>query len=590
MHNLLTNDDTLCTPAEREADEALSAARPNLAPLHAGSLRRARMTNLAKLHSALNREGFADSVPPVLPEHPVALIDVMAARAGSRRPEHWARLRGEVAASVAAHALALVAEEDRRGRLAAAAGTADALDWAARRADEQAGFSPLAVFEQSVVDGHPWHPCARMRVGMGFDEVLGYTPEWADEVAVELVAVEHGVDDELTATLRRTYPALAARADARLAAVAAQRGATAPPRGPYTLLPVHPWQLRHVVPDRYRPALADQRIVVVPGAELPARPLMSVRTFAPAHDRRAPHLKTAMSVQLTSAVRIVSPAAVHNGPRLSRLLQQIAAREAGFGGRFVILSELAAGRYRPPADEAVDGAAGLGAIVRESPERHAGPGEVALPVAALTARSPLRERPLVADALARIGGPPGEAARRFLGAFCDCALGPLFTLLSRWGIALEAHGQNTVVVLRDGLPTRLVYRDLGGVRVDPARLARGGLTPPDLAGSLTSEREDELRAKLFGALVSTSLAELVPALSRVAGIPVAGLWGLVARRCAAAYQPLLDDRAAGEQARRDLGALLGPTMPMKALLRMRLADDPLAEQWMSVRNPLAEAA
>lgn len=584
MHDVITDRHSLCTAEEAEAAAALRAVRPDLVAGYAPARARARRVHLEKLRAALDREGFAESLPPVLPTHPVALIDaVMGAREGRRRPEHWPRLRGEVAASVAAHGLGLVAEPDRRDRIAGTADTDNAVDWAARSAAADHAFSPLTLFEQSVIDGHPWHPSARMRVGMDFHESFAYSPEWVSHVPLGLLAVRPAVDHGLTAALRRGYPELAARADAWLA------GAVRRP-GDYALVPVHPWQLHHLVRGRYAEALSDGRIVVVPGAEIAARPLLSMRTLSPAHDRSASHLKTAMNVQLTSAVRIVSPAAVHNGPRLTRLLRTISAREGHFAGRFVVLRELAGAHYRPTGDEPAEAASALGAILRESPERYAAAGEVAMPMAALTARSPLRDRSTLVDVLECAGGSPRDAARRFLASLCDCALGPLFTLLSRWGVALEAHGQNTLVVLRDGLVTRVLYRDLGGVRVSGDRLARHGLSAHDIAGSLRTDSEDELRAKLLGALVSTGLGEVVPELSRAADVPAASLWELVARRCRLAYRPLLDDPAVREQAKRDLGALFAPTVPMKALLRMRLSEEPLTEQWIAAPNPLAEAA
>ena len=48
---------------------------------------------------------------------------------------------------------------------------------------------------------------------------------------------------------------------------------------------------------------------------------MSLRTVAPIDG--GDHIKTAVDVQMTSAVRTVSPAAVHNGPRLSALLRTL---------------------------------------------------------------------------------------------------------------------------------------------------------------------------------------------------------------------------------------------------------------------------
>ena len=83
----------------------------------------------------------------------------------------------------------------------------------------------------------------------------------------------------------------------------------------------------------------------------------------------------------------------------------------------------------------------------------------------------------------------------FLARFCDCALPTLFALLSRWGLALEPHGQNVVLVLRNGLPTRLLYRDFGSVRVSPARLIRSGMRSPALTGSVQKMFEATLQRR-----------------------------------------------------------------------------------------------
>jgi siderophore synthetase component len=38
-------------------------------------------------------------------------------------------------------------------------------------------FSPLAFFEQWVIEGHPLHPCTRMKIGMNFTDVIQNAPE-----------------------------------------------------------------------------------------------------------------------------------------------------------------------------------------------------------------------------------------------------------------------------------------------------------------------------------------------------------------------------------------------------------------------------
>lgn len=564
------------TGAEQTAFAALETAYPHLANRYDVAVRQARTMALGKLRSALAWERLDD----IIPSTPAGAED-----------DRWLRLSAELAESVANHALALVGESWRREKLTCAgAETPNALRWAAQRAAADPGFSPLTMFEQAVVDGHPLHPCARIRGGMTAQELFAYAPEWADEVALGIVAIARSAftqssfgDQGMTALLYRWHPETVD---------ATQRYLRSVRRDPadYELLPVHPWQLRRTLPDRYADALADGRIIVIPSARILARPLLSLRTLALATNRRAIHLKTAIDIRLTTAVRIVSPAAARNGPMMSGLLTQICRREYGFGGRFTSLAELASGSYRPAPDEPVDAAASLAAIARESAERHVGAGEVALPAAALTARSPLTGKPLLADIFDELAStyalPLRDAAAHFLGSYCDCALPALLTLLSRWGIALEAHGQNTVVVVHDGLPVRLLYRDFGSIRVSRSRLTHRGLPPPELLGALLTEDEDELRTSLFFPLIHTNLSQLVAALVRVADADPGSLWRLVAQRCRTVYATLTEDSDIRTQAQRDETALFGSTIPMKAMLRTQMSATPHAPQWVAVPNPL----
>ena len=151
----------------------------------------------------------------------------------------------------------------------------------------------------------------------------------------------------------------------------------------------------------------------------------------------------------------------------------------------------------------------------------------------------------------------------------------MLRLLHR-GAALEAHGQNTLVLLDRGRPVRLYYRDVGGVRLSPARL--GDAAPP-LHGDLPTDDPETLRTKLFAAL-TVVLGELADTLERGCGTDPAAVWvptAQVARHAVAAGY-------------RDAAALLSPVLPVKATTAMRLADDPLADLWTTVPNPMAGLA
>lgn len=637
---------------EEEALTALRAVCPDLAGQLQPALRQARAIGLGKLWVALAREelggvraetseaqavlhlpdgsrligppalmdpfaehrpGLAVEGPGGAVEHPADLLATVG------RAASWDKLTEELRESVANHALALVGEARRQHRLLGEAGlgsvgprktstptaVADgragaaephgALTWALEQAAADPGFSPLALSEQTIVDGHPLHPCARIRGGMTAGDVLAYAPEWAEEVAAGVVAIAASSCSKpavpgpsATDLLHRWFPETAAAARAHLA-----RLGTAP--DDFELVAVHPWQLERVLPDRYAAALADRSVVIVPGVSIPARPLLSLRTLAPAADRRAPHLKTAVDIRLTTAVRIVSPSAARNGPLMSALVARACHEEQGFGGRFAPLAELAGASYVPAPGEDKGLAASLGMIVRESPERGLGPGQVALPTAALAARSPFSGRPLLADLLGDLsreqGLTPAEAGARFLGAWCECALPPLLTLLSRWGIGLEPHGENLITVLGGGgLPVRTLYRDFGGIRVSPSRLADRGVPPELLArlsGALPTDDEEELHTKFLFPLLETNLGQIVATLVRVGGCDRERLWRIVARCAGRTFAALAATGDAATQVRRDEEAFFAPALRVKAMLRTQLSGTPHDARWVTVPNPVA---
>ena len=439
----------------------------------------------------------------------VPYVDPSALVRALHLPGRSAQFADELSNSVANLALARAALPPPRGgppALRTLAGRADA----------------LAVVEQSVVDGHPLHPCCRTRTGLSAGEILRYAPEHRPVIWPTVFAVP-----------------------------ADRWFGSGPP-----LLVAHPWQREHVL-DRY-PWLTPVR-------RFPARPLMSLRTLAVLGTPH--HVKTAVDVLMTSAVRTVSAAAIRNGPVVSDLVRRLTVDLPGFA----VMPEVSGGAVL------VDGepCRSLGFLRRRAPRP--GEGEVPVPLSALAAPSFASGRPLVTEAVEiGYGGDP-------MAYFADLArlvLPPLLTLLHR-GVALEAHGQNTLVLLRHGRPVRLLYRDFGGIRVSRRRLSAHGIDPPPLSGDIPCDDPDTLRTKLFAAMCAGALAEQVALLRHTYGVDPDQLWSQVSAVARATYAALPRD-ASG-----DADALFACALPVKATTAMRLSADPLADIWATIPNPLS---
>ncbi|RRR98358.1 IucA/IucC family protein [Glycomyces terrestris] len=420
--------------------------------------------------------------------------------------------RGATAAEIAAAVSAGSPHADRFAREVAAAvrGTALALEaarphptdlWAAAAA---AHPDPSVWFEQAVLLGHPVHPLARSRGDLTDDEIRAYAPEHRPRFDLGRFDV---ADRAANYTDDRGLP----------------------------LLPAHPWQ-------------AARRGLGEPARTWPgAAPLMSLRTVSTG-DR---HVKTAVDLQLTSAQRRVSAAAIHNGYFLPERLEAPARRCA-----ITLLPETAVWARTEDGPDP-----GLAAIVRPAPHTVGHPR--AVPLAALAEPCPSDGRPIAAAFT-------GDDPEAWWAAFAAVALAPL-RLFAHTGVALEAHGQNTLASFTRDQPTGLVYRDFGGVRVPPEDF-------PGLAGDLPEPDRDARLTKLLAALLPTTLTAIVAALADWSGTDPGRWWAAVAAAVRDLdLEPWIRDR------------VLRDPWPIKATTAMRLAHRPTDDIWAQVPNPLAAA-
>ena len=540
-------------------------------------------------------------------EHPNDLLDLLdleslAPAGDDDARQRFARFREELDNSAVNLALALTGAELRKQALrreAAFLNARTSLDYVAAVQAIDPVFSPLAFYEQWVIEGHPLHPGARMKLGMEFEDLVRYAPEWGARPGVALVAVARTACRVVSRcglgsaeVLAREYPVLLMRAEQKLRQLG-KRPAD------YELIPVHPWQLEHTLPKLHAEPIERGDVVLLADCVLPAQALISFRSFAPVQRRgeRRHHLKTAINVHMTSAVRTVSPNAAENGPAISRVLTEICRRESQFAGRFAAVCEDVGIYYCPaePAPDAETAAAQskhLAAMLRENPENYVRDGEIAMPAAALTAESPLGSRPVVMELIEAYGRRAGIAdvslaAAGFIKQYAETSIPGFLTLMTRYGIALEGHMQNSVCVFRDGALTRMLVRDLGAIRIVPARLAREQLSLDLMPGSaVLADDLDDLRNKVYYSFFQNHLAEMIVSIVRHAPVVEGMLWREVAAASRKAFAALKQLPGVRPLADEDEAALFRPTLALKALSTMRLKGEITDYTFAEVPNPL----
>lgn len=384
---------------------------------------------------------------------------------------------------------------------------------AERRAAPADGPDRFRAAEQALVLGHPLHPTPKSRDGLSEIEARLYSPESRGFFPLNWLAVSLSVLSADSAWTERGRVVPAEQLTARLA------GPGLPLPEGHGALPVHPWQLREV---RRRPAVAalfDAGLIrdLGPYGD-PWHPTSSVRTV---HRTDTPAmLKLSLGLRITNSRRENLRKELHRGVEVHRLLRSgLTAQWQAAHPRFDIVRDPAWLGVTTPEEGPLPG---LDVIVRHNPF---GAADDVSCVAGLVSprpyapaerpkdhradpradpRAPWQQRPddqrtqhgddallhgveppadvhllmrsrlaeVLSRLTARTGRPRSAVAVEWFLRYLEQVVRPVLWLDSEAGIALEAHQQNTLVLLDpDGWPVGGRYRDNQGYYFRESRRA-----------------------------------------------------------------------------------------------------------------------
>lgn len=315
--------------------------------------------------------------------------------------------------------------------------------------------------ESAMTEGHPGFLANNGRIGFGVDDHRAYAPETGARVrlvwlaarrAHTTLALVDGLDEE---TLYAGE--LGAERD-RL-----QRRLVDLDLDPadYLLLPVHPWQWTDKVAVTFAPDLARRDLVWLGEGSDEHRPQQSIRTLANATDPGRCFVKTALAVQNMGFVRGLSPAYMAMTPAINDHVAAIVEEDPELVTRgFTVLREVAAIGYTGDAYHHAGPRSAhqkmLAALWREPAAPRVAPGERLATMASLLHR----DHDGRSFAVALVRSSPVDP-RAWVRALLDAYVRPLAHCLLAHDLAFMPHGENLVLVLRDGVVARVVMKDVG---------------------------------------------------------------------------------------------------------------------------------
>ncbi|ELZ95888.1 siderophore biosynthesis protein [Haloferax mucosum ATCC BAA-1512] len=450
---------------------------------------------------------------------------------------------------------------------------------------------------EGEMEGHPWFTINKGRIGFGYDDYRSYAPELKNPQSLVWVAVHRAVAD-FRSVDGLDYESLL---DQQLGDTTAEFADRLRNQGhdpaSYYYLPVHEWQWNNTVSQLFADEIATDAIVPLGTGPNTYLPQQSVRTLTNVSDPEKPHVKVPIRVLNTIVYRGLPGTQALEAPRVTEYVKSIRDGDSFLRDdcNLVLPGEIASINYDHPKFSQLEDAPYqyhelLGAVWRESVESLVEDDEQVLPLSALM-HEDTDGRPIVSKLAERAGCSVDE----WLSECFDVLLPPLLQYLYKYGLVFMPHGTNTMLILRDGVPTRLAIKDY----VDEIAVSEVWLPELDRLPDGLYEHDEIIHQRppegmcqhIVGTLFVCVLRYVADLLNRREGYEERKLWRHV-RATIEEYQSKFPEL----EARFDLFDLFKPEYEKLCLNRNRLveygySDDhapPEVESYGTVSNALAD--
>ncbi|WP_100074751.1 IucA/IucC family protein [Chryseobacterium camelliae] len=356
----------------------------------------------------------------------------------------------------------------------------------------------LAVADYQTVEhsmtGHPWVIVNKSRLGFSPRDLKTFAPEARENLKVIWLASHRS---------RATFQALehidreefyrSEIGDDLYKSFAKKLADEGRIVDDYLFIPVHPWQWEHKLQVQFAGDIASGLLVNLGEGNDVYSPQQSIRTLFNTDHPEKRYLKTAVSILSTGNIRGLSPRQMKIAPSITDWVKSLIRDDAYLKARGTIfLGEEASVTYLHPQYASIDQVPYqynefLGALWRESAENYLQEDEEMVTMASL----------LYVDdhgiPLVQAFAEKAEISiQEWLKSYLDAYLTPLLHIYYTHSLCVTPHGENIMIVLKNGIPHRIVIKDF----VD------------DIV--LTKEAREKLPAHLADGLIQSSNKDNIP--------------------------------------------------------------------------------
>ena len=437
-------------------------------------------------------------------------------------------------------------------------------------------LAAMTLDQWGALEGHPFYPTWKAKSDLSPEDVTALSPEFGARVRVRIAALrkEWSYVEKMphvgsySEWFSQNFPELW-----RDWADGLNKRGKSPED--WLPLPVHIWHLDNFVRREFAPEITSG-VFDPDGPEVVTLPSMSFRTMLPDTQEPRPFIKLPVAIWMTSEQRTLQAKSIHMGPRLSTLISDILSKERYlYEGLEIFTEELGAILHHPVTGDEHPGRF-LSVVYRNSDALARNDGLLPVTVAALLTASPIDGRPLICELIARNGDESEAAVSAFFRAYVGTVIGPTLAMYLLYGIAFEAHQQNSTILFDEsGRPRKLLIRDFGdGRSFAPLFRERGHhLKPFTRTGILPTTFDDDIslvRSFVIDACFVCHLHEVALCLDEHYALPGTSLWRILREEVEAVFDALRPRMLSDPFWLEERKAFLEKPWPSRSVLRMHL--------------------
>ncbi|WGR90708.1 IucA/IucC family siderophore biosynthesis protein (plasmid) [Bradyrhizobium sp. ISRA443] len=456
-------------------------------------------------------------------------------------------------------------------------------------------LAAMTLDQWGALEGHPFYPTWKAKPDLSPEDVTALSPEFGARVRLRLAALrkEWSYVEKMphvgsySEWFSRNFPELW-----RDWAEGLNRRGKSPED--WLPLPVHIWHLDHFVRREFASEITSG-VLDPDGPEVVTLPSMSFRTMLPETQEPRPFIKLPVAIWMTSEQRTLQAKSIHMGPRLSTLISDILSKERDLCDRLEIFTEeLGAILHHPVTGDEHPGRF-LSVVYRNSDALARNDGLLPVTVAALLTASPIDGRPLICELIARNGDESEAAVSAFFRAYAATVIGPTLAMYLLYGIAFEAHQQNSTILFDEtGRPRKLLIRDFGdGRSFAPLFKERGHhLKPFSRAGILPTTFDDDIslvRSFVIDACFVCHLHEVALCLDEHYSLSGTSPWRILREEVEAVFDALRPRMLSDAFWLEEREAFVEKPWPTRSVLRMHLERYRDYRVEHELPNPMAAA-